>query len=82
MLYSNFHLMCVNSVALEMAGYSADTPLEGVVKGPDGAPTGELQEMAAMFPILRRMGIDFRTLSQSADAIGNFGNVRQSELRG
>ncbi len=74
-LYSNFHLMCVNSVALEMAGYDADTPLEGVVKGADGAPTGELQEMAAMFPVLRRMGIDFRTLSQSADAIESYGKV-------
>ncbi len=74
-LFSNFHLMCVNSVALEMAGYDAQTPLEGVVKGPDGTPTGELQEMAAMFPVLRRMGIDFRTLSQSADAIENYGKI-------
>ncbi|WP_300034048.1 amidohydrolase [uncultured Roseobacter sp.] len=74
-LFSNFHLMCVNSAALEMAGYDADTPLEGVVKGPDGAPTGELQEMAAMFPVLRRMGIDFRTLSQSEAAIRNYGKI-------
>lgn len=74
-LFSNFHLMCVNSVALEMAGYDADTPLEGVVKGVDGRPTGELQEMAAMFPVLRRMGIDFRTLSQSAEALDNYAKV-------
>ncbi len=74
-LFSNFHLMCVNSVALEMAGYDADTPLEGVVKGPDGTPTGELQEMAAMFPVLRRMEIDFRTLSQSEDAIQSYGKI-------
>ena len=74
-LFSNFHLMCVNSVALELAGYGVDTPVEGVVKGGDGTPTGELQEMAAMFPVLRRMAIDFRTLSQSADAIGQFGRA-------
>ena len=74
-LYSNFHLMCVNSVALEMAGYDSDTAVEGIVKGPDGTPTGELQEMAAMFPVLRRMGIDFRTLSQSAEAIESYGKV-------
>lgn len=74
-LFSNFHLMCVNSAALDMAGYDADTPLEGVVKGPDGTPTGELQEMAAMFPVLRRMGIDFRTLSQSAEALQNYGKI-------
>jgi len=74
-LFSNFHLMCVNSAALAMAGYDAHTNVEGVVKGPDGTPTGELQEMAAMFPVLRRMGIDFRTLSQSAEAIKSYGKV-------
>ncbi|MDJ0630728.1 MAG: amidohydrolase [Rhodobacter sp.] len=74
-MFSNFHLMCVNSAALKMAGYTAETPLDGVVKGPDGEPTGELQEMAAMFPVLRRMGIDFRTLSQSAESIAAYGQV-------
>lgn len=74
-LYSNFHLMCVNSAALQLAGYDSSTPLEGVVKGPDGNPTGELQEMAAMFPVLRRMGIDFRTLSQSEEAIESYGKI-------
>ena len=74
-LFSNFHLMCVNSAALAMVGYDASTNVEGVVKGPDGTPTGELQEMAAMFPVLRRMGIDFRTLSQSAEAIESYGKV-------
>ena len=63
-IYSNFHLMCVNSVALEMAGFDQTTNAEGVIKGPDGQATGELQEMAAMFPVMRRLGIDFRGLSQ------------------
>ena len=74
-IYSNFHLMCVNSKALEMAGYSRETNVEGVVKGPDGNPTGELQEMAAMFPIMRRLGIDFRTLSQTEQAVRTYGKV-------
>ena len=64
-LYSNFHLMCVNSAALEIADYDASTPLNGVVNGVDGEPTGELQEMVALFPVLRRIGIHFRTLFQS-----------------
>ena len=76
-LFSNFHLMCVNSKALELAGYGPDTAVDGVVKGADGAPTGELQEMAAMFPVLRRMQIDFRTLSQSRDAIETYAKVAQ-----
>ncbi len=68
-IYSNFHLMCVNSAALELAGFDATTNAEGVIKGPDGNPTGELQEMAAMFPIMRRLNIDFRGLSQEQSAI-------------
>jgi predicted amidohydrolase YtcJ len=74
-LFSNFHLMCVNSAALDVVGYSEATNVEGVVKGPDGAPTGELQEMAAMFPIMRRLGIDFRALSQKQSAIRSYAKV-------
>ncbi|WP_372615115.1 amidohydrolase [Aquicoccus sp.] len=74
-MFSNFHLMCVNSKALEMAGYDAATNAEGVVKGADGAPTGELQEMAAMFPVMRRLGMDFRGLSQKPEAIHSYGEV-------
>ncbi|MEL6679624.1 MAG: amidohydrolase family protein, partial [Pseudomonadota bacterium] len=74
-MFSNFHLMCVNSASLAAAGYDAGTNAEGVVKGPDGVPTGELQEMAAMFPVMRRLGIDFRGLSQTEDAIRTYGDV-------
>lgn len=74
-IFSNFHLMCVNSKALEMAGYSRDSNAEGIVKGDDGEPTGELQEMAAMFPIMRRLEIDFRGLSQSEESIRTYGEV-------
>lgn len=74
-LFSNFHLMCVNSVALEMAGYDAGTNVEGVIKGADGTPNGELQEMAAMFPIMRRLGIDFRSLTQNAEAVRDYAKV-------
>jgi predicted amidohydrolase YtcJ len=74
-LFSNFHLLCANSKALEMAEYSRDTNAEGVIKGGDGEPTGELQEMAAMFPVMRRLGIDFRSLSQNESAIRSYGEV-------
>lgn len=76
-IFSNFHLMCVNSRALEMVGYDAHSNVEGVIKGPDGLPTGELQEMAAMFPIMRRLGIDFRGLSQTPHAIRAYAQVAQ-----
>jgi predicted amidohydrolase YtcJ len=74
-MFSNFHLLCANSKALEMAGLTRDTNLEGVVKGADGEPTGELQEMAAMFPVMRRLGIDFRGLSQTEQAIRSYADV-------
>ncbi len=74
-IFSNFHLMCVNTKALEMVGYDATTNAEGVIKSPDGMPTGELQEMAAMFPIMRRLGVDFRALSQEETAIRAYGDT-------
>ncbi|WP_171173048.1 amidohydrolase [Ruegeria sp. HKCCD8929] len=74
-LFSNFHLMCANSAALALAGYDRHSNIEGVVKGLDGAPTGELQEMAAMFPVMRRTGIDFRALTQRPDVIETYAQV-------
>ncbi|MEX0367248.1 MAG: amidohydrolase [Ruegeria sp.] len=74
-LFSNFHLMCANSPALALAGYDQHSNVEGVVKGQDGAPTGELQEMAAMFPVMRRTGIDFRALTQRPDVIETYAQV-------
>jgi len=74
-LFSNFHLMCVNSAALDLVGYDRETNVEGVVKGSDGRPTGELQEMAAMFPIMRRMGIDFRGLTARDEAVRAYASV-------
>ena len=76
-MFSNFHLMCVNSKALEMVGYSNETNAEGVIKDDAGQPTGELQEMAAMFPVMRRLGIDFRSLSQTEPAIRSYAKVCQ-----
>ncbi len=74
-IFSNFHLMCVNSAALALAGYGPQTEAEGVLKDSAGAPTGELQEMAAMFPVMRRMGVDFRSLAQQESSIRTYGKV-------
>jgi predicted amidohydrolase YtcJ len=74
-MHSNFHLMTVNSVCLEMAEFDEDTDLDGVAKSGNGTPNGELQEMAAMFPVLHRLEIDFRMLGRSAKGIADFGKV-------
>jgi len=74
-VHSNFHLMTVNSAALKLANYVADMGVDGIALGDDGTPNGELQEMAAMFPIMRRLNINLRELGRSAGSITDFGKV-------
>ena len=74
-MHSNFHVMTVNSAALALARYDADSNVEGIVKNQKGEPNGELQEMAAMFPVMRRLGINFRDLGSAREAVDAFGRV-------
>ena len=73
--HSNFHLMTVNSAALDLAEYTRETNVEGVAKDEAGELNGELQELAAMFPLMRRIGVDFRSLSAAPDSIRAFGEI-------
>jgi predicted amidohydrolase YtcJ len=58
--HANGHLMSVNTAMLRDAGITRDTEVDGVMKFSEGAragePNGELQEPAAMFLVLRRIG--------------------------
>ena len=58
--HANGHLMNVNSAMLKLAEITAENEVEGVVKFKGGAqsgePTGELQEPAAMFLVIRKIG--------------------------
>lgn len=54
--HANGHLMNVNTPMLRLAGITRDSEVEGVMRFPDGEPNGELQEPAAMFPVVRRIG--------------------------
>ncbi|MDR3452471.1 MAG: amidohydrolase [Rhodoferax sp.] len=58
--HANGHLMNVNSAMLRLADVTHDNEVEGVVKFQGGAnagePTGELQEPAAMFLVVRKIG--------------------------
>ena len=56
--HASGHVSTANTVLLKAAGYSEETDIEGVVKGVDGFPTGELQEMEAMMPIMALAGVD------------------------
>ena len=74
-IHSNFHLLTANSAALALARYGRDTDIEGVRKRDDGEPHGELREMAAMFPVMRRLKIDFADLSRAESGIRAYGQV-------
>jgi len=74
-MHSNFHLLTANSAALALVGYDSNTNVEGVARFADGSPSGEVQEMAAMFPLLRRLGVDFRGLARTERAVRDFGRT-------
>lgn len=71
-MHSNFHLMTVNSKALELVGYTPQSNIEGLARAADGSLNGELQEMAAMFPIMRRLDIDFRSMARKPESVTAF----------
>jgi len=54
--HANGHLMNVNTAMLQLAEITRDNEVEGVVKFPSGEPNGELQEPAAMFLVVRKIG--------------------------
>lgn len=74
-IHQSFHLMTVNSPTLAMAGYDTNTNAEGVTRLPDGSLSGELQEMAAMFPVMRRLNIGLQELGRGEHAIRQFGKA-------
>ncbi len=76
-LHASGHLMNVNSAMQQAAGIDADTPVDGIAKDDDGQPSGELQELAAMFLVYKIIGNVFSEAGQSEEGIRNFGKVAQ-----
>ncbi len=72
-LFSSLHLMVCNTAALRSAGYLEAGDVEGLMRDAQGRPTGELREMAAMFPVLRRLGVDFRRLAAGPEVLRAYG---------
>lgn len=76
-LHASLHLMNVNSAALAKAGITRDSELEGIARFADGEPNGELQEFAAMFPIMRLTGNVFHLAGGSETAVRMYGRIAQ-----
>ena len=73
-LHSNFHLLSANTQALEAAHLLQNSNIEGVVIGEDGQANGELQEFAAMAPVMQKNAISFKDLSDGS-AVRSYGQV-------
>ncbi|MCC5999747.1 MAG: amidohydrolase [Pararhodobacter sp.] len=62
LMHSSLHVLNTNAAGLAAVGIDAGSNTEGVVKDENGRPTGELQEFAAMGPLMAHAGITFRAL--------------------
>ncbi|MEL6314677.1 MAG: amidohydrolase [Pseudomonadota bacterium] len=76
-VHSNFHLLTANTMAIAKAGFDGGTNIEGVVKGTDGLPNGEMQEFAAMGPVMEATRVSLPDLSD-ADALRAYGKVARN----
>ena len=76
-LHSNFHVLSANSRALSDAKLLQGSNIEGVVMGSDGLAYGELQEFAAMAPVMEHTGVSFKDLSD-ANALRAYAKTAQN----
>lgn len=73
--HSNGHLMNVNSTMLRLAGITRETETDGVMKFGNGEPNGELQEPAAMFLVVRKVGSAGLMVPMNDAGMRNFGAI-------
>ncbi len=76
-IHANFHALNVNSAMLTRAGITRDMDVDGIVRDQTGAPTGELAELAAMFPIFHIIGDPF-AMGRGERAMWNFAHVARA----
>lgn len=76
-LHASVHIAYVNSVTLERAGYGG-IKSPGVLRDASGAPTGELQELAAMMPAIKTVAPELVAGSADTTQFYNFAKVAQA----
>lgn len=69
--HASGHVASGNTAVLALAGFMAGTDIEGVVKDADGLPTGELQELHAMLPVMGALGMDMTSMGTSEESLFN-----------
>ena len=74
-MHASGHMLNANSFILDAAGVSADTNVHGILKDRNGKPTGELQELAAMFMAFEVAGVNPFVEMGSAQCVRDFAAV-------
>jgi predicted amidohydrolase YtcJ len=77
LLHASAHIGYVNSATLELANYAA-IKADGVLRDSSGAPTGELQELAAMMAAIKAVAAELVGGSNDAEQFYNFAKVAQA----
>jgi predicted amidohydrolase YtcJ len=73
--HANSHVATVNTAVLRACGITRDTQVEGVVRGADGEPSGELQEFAAMLLARDEMHHVLRVMAGDETGIRRYGRA-------
>ncbi len=76
-MHASAHMLNANSFVLDTAGVTADTEVHGIIKDAAGVPTGELQEIAAMFMAFEIAGVNPFGEAGSAASVRAFASVAQ-----
>lgn len=76
-LHASIHLLNVNTPMLRKAGIDRHAQADGIGRDANGEPSGELQEFAAMFPVMRALGNPFKAAQESEEGLWRFGRVAQ-----
>lgn len=77
-MHASLHVMTVNSATIRLAAL-ADKTVDGIVRGPDGQPNGELQELPAMHLVFDALGFDIFDGASSERALKRYGRAARHE---
>ena len=73
--HASGHIMNVNGIVLHRAGLTGDTDLDGLARGPDGQPTGELLGPEVMGRVRRVIGGSSMERAIDAPSLRRFGEI-------
>ena len=73
--HASGHIMNVNGIVLHRAGLTGDTDLDGLARGPDGQPSGELLGPEVMGRVRRVIGGGSMERAIDAPSLRRFGEI-------